>query len=187
MSLIPSWAPGIHPLIVHFPLAILPLGIFVDAVSLILKKHTWLRDTALGLYALGAVGAIIAVISGEQGASGVLVTAAAGDVLERHEQWATLTMWFFILYTLGQAAIAHWADVRRNVYRTALLGVSVFGLFLLIETGEHGAELVFNHGVGVQVTDTSDATAHDHDAHGESTDVNTDVQTDTDDGHDHQH
>ncbi len=39
MSLIPEWMSNVHPLIVHFPVALLVIAVLADFLSLILKRY----------------------------------------------------------------------------------------------------------------------------------------------------
>ena len=64
MNLIPAWAPNIHPLLVHFPLALLCAAIAIDLVGCACRCNKPLRQAATLLYALGTVGAIAAYLSG---------------------------------------------------------------------------------------------------------------------------
>ena len=41
MQLIPEWAPNIHPLIIHFPIALLLFAVFTDTLSVWFQKD-WL-------------------------------------------------------------------------------------------------------------------------------------------------
>ena len=59
MNLVPDWAPNIHPLLVHFPIALLYAAIAVDLVGCACWCNKPLRQAATLLYGLGAVGAIV--------------------------------------------------------------------------------------------------------------------------------
>ena len=64
MSLTPDWAPNIHPLVVHFPIALLIAAVVVDLISLLMHQRKGLRDAATWLYCAGAAVAIIAYFTG---------------------------------------------------------------------------------------------------------------------------
>ena len=46
MNLIPDWAPNIHPLLVHFPIALLMTAAGLDIVAWMLRRHRPLRHAA---------------------------------------------------------------------------------------------------------------------------------------------
>ena len=55
MNIIPEWAPHVHPLLVHFPIALLITAAVLDLFALLLK-HERLRFAAVLVYVLGALG-----------------------------------------------------------------------------------------------------------------------------------
>ena len=71
MSLIPAWAPNLHPLLVHFPVTLLLCAVAVDMASLIIPARPALRDTATLFYCAGALLAMAAYFR-ERGADGAL-------------------------------------------------------------------------------------------------------------------
>ncbi|SVE05786.1 uncharacterized protein METZ01_LOCUS458640, partial [marine metagenome] len=40
MALLPSWAPNLHPLIVHFPIAVLTAAVVADLIDIFLPRST---------------------------------------------------------------------------------------------------------------------------------------------------
>ena len=60
MNLVPDWAPNIHPLLVHFPIALLCAAAAVDVVGWAFRRNRQLRQLATLLYVLGTGGAIVA-------------------------------------------------------------------------------------------------------------------------------
>ncbi len=103
---IPSWQ-AIHPLIVHFPIALLlvaPLFIAIGAARKPERSFPFLL-AGLILMTLGTVSAFAAVWSGE--ASGPIAESAprVKAVLERHEELAENTEVVFSALTFVFAAI----------------------------------------------------------------------------------
>ena len=74
MSLIPAWAPNLHPLLVHFPVTLLASAVAVDMASLLMPARPVLRDTATLFYCAGAFMAMAAYFSGLSAAQGTPVS-----------------------------------------------------------------------------------------------------------------
>ena len=90
-SLIEATAlPNLHPAVVHFPIACLPLAIGFDLAGLVAVKQRWLTPAATTLYLLGAAGAWLAVWAGKQAADSVVgVPPSAQLPMSTHSDWAT--------------------------------------------------------------------------------------------------
>lgn len=91
MSLTPDWAPNIHPLIVHFPIAFLVMATLADLAGVILKGRKSVRDFATLLYAAGAVGTVMAYMTGRNAGDTVLLPAMATVLVDEHSDWAFRT------------------------------------------------------------------------------------------------
>lgn len=166
MDFIPQWAPNIHPMLVHFPIAILGIAIFFDFVSFFLpdKQKWWNEETTAYLYGVGAAIAIVVYFTGEAAADSVTLPAKAQTILSEHADWATWAVWFYGLY----AAARIWgtwkaAPRHRLKFHVGFFVLSLAGLFLLFQTGDHGAQMVFQYGVGVKAAKIENPVRHDHD------------------------
>lgn len=148
--MLPEWAPNLHPLIVHFPLALLFVAVGVDLLAFAVRRWTWLRPASIGLYVLGGISAVGTYFTGTWAADGVRVPAEAESLLTEHADLGWWTMWFFGLYALVRLG-AHLYDATREhrAVQGVLAAVALGGLFLLWETGTHGGALVYRHGIGV--------------------------------------
>lgn len=60
----PHWIPNLHPLIVHFPIALLVTAVLFDAASLFFSDENWLEKATLALYTTGTLGLIASFLSG---------------------------------------------------------------------------------------------------------------------------
>ncbi|RMF51577.1 MAG: DUF2231 domain-containing protein [Bacteroidetes bacterium] len=150
MDLLPEWAPNVHPLLVHFPIALLCTAVLLDAAGLALRTAPFWRRAATVLFVLGAAGAVAAFFTGRAAADSVLPPAAANPVLTEHADLALWTVWFFGIYAVVRLVAHRFDRTATPAVAWALFLVGAGGLVLLYETGEHGAELVFAHGVGVR-------------------------------------
>jgi len=149
--MLPDWAPNLHPLIVHFPIALLFLAVGFDLATWLLRRPLALVRVTAVLYALGALSALVAFLTGRAAADSLDLPTAVIPAVTTHADWAERTVWFFGVFALIRLTLAwwrHWLACAAWLQGLLLL-LGAGGLWLLYETGEHGAELVYAHGLGV--------------------------------------
>jgi len=148
MQLVPQWAPNIHPLIIHFPIALLIIALLADLGVILFKKWGWLKNAAVSLYVLGALGAIVAYFTGKEAADVVSLPPAAHPIINRHADLALYATLFFGIYALIRLFLfwKKWDTKRLTV--GLLLLVAAAGYGLVQQTAEQGGMLVFKYGVG---------------------------------------
>ncbi len=149
MPLIPEWAPNIHPLVVHFPIALVFVALVADAAALFVRRGE-LRAVAAGLYTLAALGALAAFFTGRQAADSVEVNAQAVSTLTRHADLALYAVWGLSLYAVLRIGLLWWKPRYHRTFDTLVMLLGLGGVVLVWQTAERGAALVFAHGVGVQ-------------------------------------
>ena len=137
----------LHPMIVHFPIALLLTSVLFDAASHIFKRES-LRDGALWLLVLGLLGGIAASIAGSFAEEAAEKTGIAESLIETHESLAFVTLGIFGVLFL-------WRIFMRNQLSGQLLAiyllVATIGVGTLSATGYYGGDLVYEHGAGVNV------------------------------------
>ena len=136
----------LHPLIVHFPIALIIIGFLADLFSLFFKKEKCLTKTGFYLMILGALSAVAAWVTGQ------LFTdhPEEGDILtvfQKHSTGALVTM---ILIVCG-ALLRLWLTIRKE--EESQLRWLVFILYFLafaavIFTGFMGGNMVYNFMLG---------------------------------------
>jgi len=157
---IPRW-DALHPLIIHFPIALLlvvPLLIVVGALRPPERGRTILY-VALALMIAGTLGTFLAVASGEAAGRIAERTAQIDAVLERHEELAEATRITFSVLTVVFAAILLVPRMLgrisdRLVSTTLPLVFLLFyavGVLLLTNTAHNGGRLVHEFGVKAAV------------------------------------
>lgn len=149
MSLIPSWAPNLHPLIVHFPIVLVMTAAAIDVLDAVFGRVLWLRVAATALYLAGALATVAAYLSGVQAGSSVLVPGMAHPVLTAHGQWAVATMSYCIVFGGLRLAVLRARVGRTRTARGLLLVGGLVGVVLIQQTAERGARLVYEFGTGV--------------------------------------
>lgn len=99
---------NLHPLIVHFPIALLTLYSGLEVVRPMTKGPHWQHARAV-LVIAGTIGAYFSLASGNIAAS--QYGAGAHDVLEMHERVAFLASWTYTV--LAAAHLVRWAGQAR--------------------------------------------------------------------------
>jgi len=154
----------LHPAVVHFPIVLLLLGTVV-AVAAAFTKRGHLPPIAAALLALGAVGTLVAVQTGERDGEIVGETPAIEALLDEHEEWAERTQIAAAVAALLAAAAfattqwavaARWLVVARGL-RLATGAGALLAAWCVIQTGHYGGQLVYRHGAGVNLTAVSPA------------------------------
>jgi len=155
MPPIPSW-DGLHPLIVHFPIALLLIApLLVILGSVFRGKSRGFLIGAFLLMLVGTVAAWIAVSTGESAGEFAERFQGVEGVIENHEELAETTAIVFSALTaifgvIVFAPIAFGKDLSRKVLMPLNLAFLLFysaGGVLLINTAHQGGRLVHQFGV----------------------------------------
>jgi uncharacterized membrane protein len=136
--------PNIHPMLVHFPIAILCLSCAFDIVGYVLKNEDFHRAGWWSL-ALGTLCLVGTVISGLIAAKSGTIPDAARNHFETHEQIA------FVLAAV-YAVLLFWRVASRVKLppkgQIGYLALSLAGAVLLLIGAWYGGEMVYRFGVG---------------------------------------
>ena len=129
----------LHPLVVHFPIALLTVAALVELLHVIRRKPV---PSEAGTYCLafGVAGAVVAVCLGTLNAANQSVTGEAAAALERHQVmgWTSMIAAVSALAT-GQAARRAGGIRTVAVYVGLVLATSA----VVSATGHLGAGLVY--------------------------------------------
>jgi uncharacterized membrane protein len=144
----PDWAPNIHPLLVHFPIALLATGALANFISLFIQEKWWDETKNTVLYTVGALFTGITYYSGTVAADTVFLPTEAQSVLSEHSDWAEYLLWFFILYAILRIAF-HWFGLfEKKIFKIIAFITVLPGLFMVYETAEYGGKMVYGYGTG---------------------------------------
>lgn len=135
---------NIHPLVVHYPVALLTLAALLYVVAWVSRRDSW-AWTALWMLALGTLGAALAVWTGLRAGAGVMVAQSVRDhILIHHEQ-------VMIAVFAMSAGLSAWAIAARPMPRRGRVGfiALIVVMALLIVTGaDYGAWMVYSYNAG---------------------------------------
>jgi uncharacterized membrane protein len=149
MTLVPSWAPNVHPLVIHFPIVLVTAAAVMDLLDAVFERPAWLGPAAAGFYVAAAVASLVAYLTGAQAASTVFIPGMAHPDVESHRAWAMAAGWWVGAAALLRVAALRAGYPRTRAQRIGLLASGLLAAFLVQQTAERGARLVYVHGVGV--------------------------------------
>jgi uncharacterized membrane protein len=133
----------LHPMIVHFPIALITVGFFAEVLSLFFSQEKCLSKTGFYLMVLGALSAIAAWTTGQL-FTNEPVAGEIAAVFEKHETGAIITM---ILMIIG-SAFRIWLTIKKE--EESKLKWIAFGIYFLAFasvtfTGFMGGTMVYNY------------------------------------------
>lgn len=149
MELLPAWAPGIHPLIIHFPIALLSLAVGLTVLELFYSRP-WLVKAIAGLYLFGALGAVLSYISGRSAADSIGLNLKAEVAISTHSNWGLYTLIYFGIMVLVYYGVKFILKKNNLPIRILMAVLAVAGFLILAQTAEYGGRLVFEYGLGVK-------------------------------------
>jgi uncharacterized membrane protein len=151
----PGW-DGLHPLVIHFPIAqLLTAPVFVVLAMIQPKRATCFGVSALAMLVLGTAAAFVAVETGEAAAELVTRGEAISAAIESHASlaeparnvFAGLTALYTLLLVvpivLKRLATRTWVVATHAVF----LGLLLAGGLVLANAAHRGAMLVHKYGV----------------------------------------
>ncbi|CUT04408.1 DUF2231 domain-containing protein [Candidatus Chrysopegis kryptomonas] len=137
----------VHPMLVHFPIALFTTFILLEILWMIFKKE-WIKNSSLLTLFLGLLFVVPTIISGEASAENFEKVSQLEELIESHETFAKLTGITFLIVLIVKVILAKTGKLNTKTNLIAFL-ISLIGLYFLIQTGLKGGELVYKHGVGI--------------------------------------
>ena len=146
---------NIHPLIVHFPIALIIVIFILDFLGVLFKKKSFL-STANILTIFAALGALMAVVTGMIAEESVWHPGEAHEMLELHEAIGFIILGLMLVLLIFRPAVKKkllgklgWVAVFLSFAASLLVGY----------TGYLGGEIVYKYGTGVQQAEIETARA----------------------------
>lgn len=138
----------IHPMIIHFPIALLIVGFLFDLTGVLFKKE-FFSKAGFYLLILGTLGVAAAYITGNLAGNGIAEAGALKQALETHEDAATLTLWLMIIASVIRIGLVLLKKYQ-GAFKWIALILFLAGVLSIVRTGFYGGELVFKHAAGIQ-------------------------------------
>lgn len=164
-----SQLPNLHPAVIHFPIALLPVALAFDAASLVpvLRRRRTLDAATTTLYVVTALAAWASTWSG--GEAEHSLTGLPGSVrrlIHEHEESAERFLYTIAVVALVRLAVTWWGSRGGRGERP--LGLALRGLVLaggvgamvfLTITADLGGGLVYRSGVAVMAVPAAEEPA----------------------------
>ena len=141
---------GLHPKVVHFPIALLLTYVLCELIGVIFKKD-FFSKTAHLLLLFGVIGTIAAVLTGNQAFSAFQNwNDASRELFNHHQTFANLSIWYFSGLLVFKTFLVLKKKSNSSL-KYLLLLFAIFGCYIIYQTAEYGGELVNKFGVGTEL------------------------------------
>lgn len=162
---LPPW-DGMHPLVIHFPIALIFVTPLFVVLALVWKRHTrtWLIAGSL-MMLLAAGGAWLATSTGSAAEDFAEKVPGAKAILEEHEELGEATQNFALglaaILVIGTGAFWRWGQ---KAPRGAIIAVGIAyllangaGMLVAANAAHQGGRLVHEVGVRARLSDNRGA------------------------------
>ena len=154
---------NLHPLFVHFPVALLPTSLLLLGLALWRRQPSLIVAGRACLY-LGVLGAIAAVVTGWQAGEGIPHNDTIHNMMKIHK-YAAIGVLFV---ALGLSAWSFKVDWEGRKQAWSFVGVLLVVNVVLVSVGDLGARMVYVEGAGVKAAAgavSGEESSHDHSEH----------------------
>ena len=138
----------IHPIVVHFPIALLSVSVIFDLIAT-RWRHKSFQDAGFYTLIAGLLGAVAAVLTGALAEEIAEDKGIPEAVLEIHEALGYATLFFFI-GLLALRLLMRWKLIKE--IPALYLAMGFVGIVILAAAGYFGGRLVYDFGAGVAMT-----------------------------------
>ncbi len=152
----------LHPAFVHFPIALLPVTLFLYGAGLLFKKPSLLLSGRVCL-GLTLVAVVVAAVTGLIAQNTVPHNEMIHHMMDTHRVTG--------LILLGITAVllvwSFWHAEQRPKGAAGFLLVLAFGCYVALQNGDLGSRMVYQEGAGVKPAESVIGVEHHEHGHGE--------------------
>lgn len=132
----------LHPMLVHFPIALIVFGFIADTILILFRKEAGLSKFGFYLLIFGTLSAIATLLSGALFTAEM--TDAAGVVKDTHELFAWITVGSLVVLSAFRIFLKTQNKETTNLkwIAFALYGLAAISVSI---TGFYGGTLVYNY------------------------------------------
>ncbi|MFE6167788.1 DUF2231 domain-containing protein [Viridibacillus arvi] len=145
----------LHPLIVHFPIALLVFGAVIEILNVFFKKETLNKFGTL-LITFGVISGIFALLSGEGAEEFAFQNWGRGlhDQVELHSLFANISIILFGILAIVKIVFKHsalsWKGsgvklINKGLISIVIVILSISGIASLAITGDLGGKIVYEN------------------------------------------
>ena len=135
---------NLHPLVVHFPIAFLTAAMLLYWAAWITRRDDW-GWPALWMLAGGALGGLLAIVTGLRARDSVMVAQSVRDQLLLRHEHAMIVAWALSLVALT------WAWRGRPLPRSGRVSFMLLLLIMMLilaKGADYGGWMVFGYNAG---------------------------------------
>lgn len=133
-------ASHLHPMIVHFPIALILIGLVAEYISLSGKSATFYHEASWFLLGTGTVTAIPALLTGMFLTKEL--TGPAGDIRDIHETWGIITLAVALVTTLASSFV-RMKNLQHTTAEWAVAALYTLTAAAVVVTGYYGGLLAY--------------------------------------------
>ncbi|NMP20860.1 DUF2231 domain-containing protein [Sulfobacillus harzensis] len=149
----------VHPMIVHFPIALLFTAFLLDLIAIWRQDRDW-AQAAMVLLWLTLISVVFAIAAGLYAETKILVPPTVRPILAAHRRDGLITgALIAVVVILRMRTHAIWRTTAKGNERLSwsraikpwypALGAYALGLIMISATGVVGGSMVYDHGLGV--------------------------------------
>jgi len=145
---------SLHPIVIHFPIVLFIIYALFETIGAFSKNDFFSKAAHIILF-LGVLGAIAAVLTGNQAESLMSQWENQGAIIQlhaigEHEELANTTLWMFIGILVLRTVLVLKKKFTGYI-KYIFVVLALVGCYFLYETGEHGGKLVYKYGLGTDL------------------------------------
>lgn len=140
--------PTIHPMVIHFTIAIIYLACFVGLIGLFYRRGDFFQKAFFGLLFLGIVATLAAGIAGSISESYAHITKTIAPMIHDHARDGEITGVFMVI----AFAIQFFRQRKRKCVSVLAFVFCLLATIMVSITGSIGGSMVYDHGLGIHLS-----------------------------------